>query len=204
MIGFRKTLLLKNRPVVVLTYVALLLVLFSTPVNGCPSLGRGEGYGPGQPSQENTTDPQRRLNQQRMRENIATLRLVRMTKALDLTEEQAAKIFPVANRVEKEKMELNRQLGLEIRELRSLVAAEAPEESKIKEKIIKIAQFRESIRLKEAEFEAFLEKVLTPVQRARYVLFSLDFAQFLGQNIERVRALQRNKPQPNIKKNPQF
>lgn len=204
MIGFRKTLLLKNRPVVILAFVALLLVLFSTPVNGCPSLGKGGGYWPGQPSQENTTDPQRRLNQQRMRENIATLRLLRMTRALDLTEEQAAKIFPVANRVEKEKTELNRQLGQEIRELRHLVAAEVAEESKIKEKVVRIGQLRETLRLKEAEFEAFLEKNLTPVQRARYVLFSLDFAQFLGQNIERVRALPRNKPQPNIKKNPQF
>lgn len=204
MIGFRKTLLLKYRPVVVLAYVALVLVLFSRPVIGCPSPGRGEGYWPGQLSQEEITESQRRLNQQRMRENIATLRLLRMTRALDLTEEQAAKIFPVANRVEKEKMELNRQLGQEIRELRHLLAAETAEEDKIKEKVVKIGQLRETLRLKEAEFESFLERNLTPIQRARYVLFSLDFAQFLGQNLERVRALQRNKQQPNIKKNPQF
>ncbi len=204
MIGLRKTPVLKILIPASLASLIFLLALFPRPGIGCPGPGKGGCYYPGQPIQENTAEAQRRLNQQRMRENIATLRLLRMTRALDLTEDQAAKIFPMANRVEKEKMELNRQLGQEIRELRQLVAAEAPDEGKIKEKIVRIGQLRESLRLKEAEFEAFLEKNLTPVQRARYVLFSLDFAQFLGQNLERVRALQREKPQPGVKKSPQF
>lgn len=144
--------------------------------------------------------PQERL-QQRMRENILTLRLLRMTRALDLTEEQAAKIFPVANRVEREKMQLNRQLGQEIRELRSLLAISSPEEAKIKEKIQKVNELREAIRAKESEFETFLVNNLTVIQRGRYVLFNFDFAQFLGQNLEKVRAMQRNKPQP-LKKSP--
>jgi len=144
--------------------------------------------------------PQERL-QQRMRENILTLRLLRMTRALDLTEEQAAKVFPVANRVEREKMQLNRQLGQEIRELRSLLAISSPEEAKIKEKIQKINELREAIRAKESEFETFLVNNLTVIQRGRYVLFNFDFAQFLGQNLEKVRAMQRNKPQP-LKKSP--
>jgi len=145
--------------------------------------------------------PTRERLQQQMRENILTLRLLRMTRALDLTEGQAAKIFPVANKVEREKTQLNRQLALEIRELRSLLAIASPEEAKIKEKIQKINELKEAIRAKEAEFEAFLVDNLTVIQRGRYVLFNFDFAQFLGQNLEKVRAMQRNKPQP-IKKSP--
>ncbi len=145
---------------------------------------------------------EREHQQQRMRENIAALRLWRMTKALDLTEEQAAKIFPLANRIEKEKMEINRQLAQEIRELKMLVAASSPDEAKIKEKIQKINQMRESLRAKDVEFEAFLADNLTVVQRGRYLLFSLDFAQFLNQNIARIKAMKGGKPKPVIKKTP--
>jgi|YelNatPaOPRAMG01_1025707.scaffolds.fasta_scaffold00195_56 Spy/CpxP family protein refolding chaperone len=140
---------------------------------------------------------------QRFGDNLALLRLLRMTRALDLTEEQAARIFPMANRIEKEKMELNRQLNQEIRELRSLVEASTPDEARIKEKVARIKEIRESIRLKEAEFDNFLEKNLTVVQRGKYVLFNLEFAQFLSRNLERIRNLQGQPARPPIKKTPE-
>lgn len=140
---------------------------------------------------------------QRLGENLIVLRLLRMTKALDLTEEQAAKIFPVANRIEKEKMELNRQLNQEIRELRSLLQNQELEETKIKEKVLKIKNLRESIRSKEEEFESFLEKNLTIGQQAKYILFNIDFAQFLSRNLERIRNLQGQPSPPPLKKTPE-
>jgi len=140
---------------------------------------------------------------QRFGDNLALLRLLRMTRALDLTEEQAARIFPRANRMEKERMELNRQLNQEIRELRSLVEASPPDEARIKEKLARIKEIRESIRLKEAEFENFLEKNLTVVQRGKYVLFNLEFAQFLSRNLERVRNLQGQRVKAPVKKTPE-
>ncbi len=39
----------------------------------------------------------------RVRENLATLRLIRMTQALDLTEEQTSRIYPFINKIEKGK-----------------------------------------------------------------------------------------------------
>jgi len=140
---------------------------------------------------------------QRFGDNLALLRLLRMTRALDLTEEQAARIFPMANRLEKERMALNRQLNQEIRELRSLVEASSPDETRIKEKLARIREIRESIRLKEAEFETFLEKNLTVVQRGKYVLFNLEFAQFLSRNLERIRNLQGQPVKAPVKKTPE-
>lgn len=140
---------------------------------------------------------------QRFGENLAILRLLRMTKALDLTEEQAAKIFPLANRIEKEKMDLNRQLNQEIRELRSLLQGHEWEETKLKEKVQKIKNLREAIRLKDKEFESFLEKNLTIGQQAKYILFNIEFAQFLTRNLERIRNLQ-GQPSPSpVKKTPE-
>ncbi len=60
-------------------------------------------------------------NRQRVRENLATLRLLRLTQALDLSEEQAAKIFPTVNKIEKDKLRIQRDMSADIRDLRQLV-----------------------------------------------------------------------------------
>ena len=64
-------------------------------------------------------DPQART---RLRENISDLYLLRLTRALDLTEEQTAKLYPFLTRVEKEKAELQRRMGPDLRDLRGELA----------------------------------------------------------------------------------
>ena len=49
-------------------------------------------------------------NRRRTRENIRTLWLLRMTRVLELTEEQTAKVFPIVSRIEKEKSEIYKQI----------------------------------------------------------------------------------------------
>lgn len=193
---------MKNKwPKVILVYMLLLClaIIFPSPTFSWP--GRGKGFWAN--SEQVMAQPREVGPRQRLGENLALLKLIRMTKALDLTEDQAAKIFPMANRIEKEKMELNRRLNQEIRELRSLVMASPPDEAKIKEKVAKTKELRESIRQKDAEFEAFLEKNLTVVQRGKYILFSLDFAQFLSRHLERMRDVQGQSLRAPLKKTPE-
>ncbi|HOI45330.1 MAG TPA: periplasmic heavy metal sensor [Candidatus Aminicenantes bacterium] len=131
--------------------------------------------------------PQEPPAKEKIRENISALRLMRMTQALDLTEEEAAKIFPALSRVEKEKMEIQREIGVQIRDLRSLAAASRPGESEILEKIGTIRSLREKIRQKDDEFERFLESRLSPVQQAKYMIFTVDFYRGLGEHLRRAR-----------------
>ena len=130
--------------------------------------------------------PQAR-NRERIRENLLTLRLLRMTQALDLTEEQSAKIFPVINRIEKEKLDVLKRLGPEIEELRAAVQASAPDEADIIARAGRIRELRDMVRGKDDELEAFLEANLTPIQRAKYLVFSVDFYRGLGQVLKRAR-----------------
>jgi len=125
--------------------------------------------------------------QERIRRNIHTLRLLQMTQALDLSEEQAAKIFPVLNRIEKEKAELQRQVGLAVRELRAIIREGKAQEERLPAAVERVKSLRRAILEGEAKLEAFLEGQLTPVQRARYVLFSVDFYQGLGERLRRAR-----------------
>jgi Spy/CpxP family protein refolding chaperone len=117
----------------------------------------------------------------RVRENLATLRLLRLTQALDLTEDQAAKIFPVINKIEREKIEVQRSLSGDIQDLRKIVAAGAPVDADLAPLIAKINAAQKRVKQLDAESEAFLETNLSVVQRGKYILFQIDFYRALEQ-----------------------
>jgi hypothetical protein len=129
-------------------------------------------------------DPQYRL---RLRENISNLYILRLTRALELTEEQAAKAYPLLTRVEQDKADLQRRMGRALRELRAELAKPRPEPEKVLELAARIREDRRAIRLKDNEVEDALDGILTPVQRGKYIVFSLDFLRGLGENLERAR-----------------
>ena len=117
-----------------------------------------------------------------------------MTQALDLTEGQTAVIFPELNRAEKEKAELQAELAREIRELRQLLNNKKAEEKDFEDRVAKIVDLREKVSLRESEFEKFLLSQLTSVQKARYIIFNIDFNRGMMERMGRARmAGQKNK-----------
>jgi hypothetical protein len=139
-------------------------------------------------------------NRDRVRDNLATLRLLRLTQALDLTEEQTAKIFPTINRIEKEKTRIQRDMGVQIRDLRVLLQDPAPKDDKILPLLKSLKVGRETVRSLDVELEAFLEAYLTLAQSAKYVLFNIDFMRNLTNAVNRTGALRGNNAPPPIKK----
>jgi len=131
-------------------------------------------------------DPQARM---RIRENISNLYLLRLTSALDLTEEQTAKLYPLLTRVEKEKGEIQRRMGLELRDLRAELAKTGVGEQRVLELVARIKEARSAIRQRDDEVESVLDGVLTPVQKARYIIFNVDFLRSIERNLERARGL---------------
>jgi hypothetical protein len=132
-------------------------------------------------------DPQQ--TRARLRDNINTLRLLRLTEALDLTEEQTAKLFPALTRIEKEKAELQRRMGVEIRGLRAVLGKEGVREADILGAVERIRDIRQSVKRKDEEFEAVLDTSLTPVQKGKYLIFLVDFARGLGETLNRARQI---------------
>ncbi len=132
-----------------------------------------------------------------IRNNIMLLRMLRLTQVLDLTEEQAAKIFPKINQIEKEKLELNGQIGERLRELRQMLMEEKRDEREISSQIDAIKQLRDQVKNKEKELETFMEDNLTLVQRAKYMIFSADFYRDLRDKVEKARLMrERSKGMP--------
>jgi len=130
---------------------------------------------------------------ERIRENLNRLRLLRMTEELELRHDQTAVIFPAAARLEKEKAEISRKIGQEIRELRTLLRSESPDSQELGRKIDTIKKLRRSLQEKDLEFEKVLEENLDEIQKAKYLLFTLDFYRMLGEKLDRARKIYRNK-----------
>jgi Spy/CpxP family protein refolding chaperone len=130
---------------------------------------------------------------QKVREGLVTLRLLRLTQSLDLTDEQAAKIFPSIIRIEKEKMDILKRMSVDIRDLRSMINGPTPNEADIEIKYKNVRAAQQSIKDKDAELDEFLEKNLTSIQKAKYLLFQIEFFRVLNDSMDRVRMM-RNKP----------
>lgn len=124
------------------------------------------------------------------RENLTTLVLLRMTQVLDLTEEQTALLFPKITRVEKEKAKMLREIGIRLRELRSMLKDEDPDMERLEKRIEEIKSLRHQIKVKEAEVEEIVEKILTLEQRAKYLIFFQDFYRFLRERLSEAREKQ--------------
>ena len=132
---------------------------------------------------------------QQMRDNLGTLRILRLTQALNLNEDQAAKIYPMINRIEKEKVEIQKNLAKDLQDLRKMLrgmpvreaAPDTDRDARCRQAVLNISESRRTLRMKEEELEIFLEKNLTPFQQARYVLFQIEFNQGLGEVLNRAR-----------------
>ncbi|MGB9764348.1 MAG: hypothetical protein ACPLZD_03205 [Candidatus Saccharicenans sp.] len=124
-----------------------------------------------------------------IRENIFTLRALRMTQALELTQEQTAVIFPELSRAEKDKAGWQHELAEEIKNLRQMVKENKASAEEYENEISKIRELRKKIQAREQTFEEFLFKQLTPVQKAKYIIFNLDFNRGLMERMNRARML---------------
>ena len=98
----------------------------------------------------------------RVRENLATLRLLRLTQALDLTEEQTSRIFPFINKIEKEKIGIQRQMSARYPELRRIIGSRRPGSGDRCPIVEIIRPPRKQVKqLRTPSPRAFLEKHLT-------------------------------------------
>jgi Spy/CpxP family protein refolding chaperone len=157
------------------------------------SLFAAGGRGQAGPGQAGPAERPSRMSS-RIRENIITLKLLRMTQALDLTKEQTAVLYPVLTRLENEKYDLTRTLNEAMIELRLLVREDTPDERRLGEALATIDRTRNDIRAKDKEMDDFLKARLSVVQEAKYVLFSVEFYRGLGERLERLRTFRHKNP----------
>lgn len=98
----------------------------------------------------------------------------RMTKFLDLTQEQNLKLFPLINQVRKNKqgrIKRKKELVNELKELRNYEL----DEVKIEIILDKIKELGESMRAHERALYKYIEENLSVKQRALYTIFQEEY-----------------------------
>ncbi|GEM_PF-539870 len=133
-------------------------------------------------SQERPMPPRMRLQR-----NLSALRLVRLTQALDLSEGQTAKIFPVLNRIDKSRQAIQKELSEDILGLRRMCLQPEARDSDLEAALTRIRRARMQLKDLDAEEDAALEEVLTVRQKARYEIFQIDFLRGLGETLNTAR-----------------
>jgi hypothetical protein len=129
---------------------------------------------------------------ERIRENVYTLRLIRMTQALDLTEEQTSRIYPALGRIEKDKADVQKKIASGLRDLKDLLGSSRAGDEELLTKVRALQGLRKDLRILDDKFERILDENLTVVQKANYVIFSVDFYKGLWENLNKARLI-RNK-----------
>ncbi|MDD8027557.1 MAG: hypothetical protein PHI34_13725 [Acidobacteriota bacterium] len=124
---------------------------------------------------------------QRVQRNISALRLVRLTQALDLTEDQTAKVYPALNRIEKSKQEIQKDLSEDVLALRAMSQDPAAKDADLMAVLVRMRDNRARIMDLDKEADAFLAGILTVRQKALYEIFQIDFLRGLNETMNQAR-----------------
>lgn len=148
-----------------------------------------------------TSPPQgeeRPMNQERreeLRRRVELIWMWKLTEALDLTEEEGAKVFPLLRTYEEKKRILREENRKLVRELERMVEENASEGA-IK-KTIKALEENDR-KLQEVKQEGFdeLGKILSVEKQARYIVFHKRFRHEIHGLIKKARHKDRGPQRP--------
>lgn len=131
--------------------------------------------------------PGDRPHRKNIRERIRTVRIWKLTEALNLSPDQAAKFFPRLKEFEKSMEENNKMKNEIFQKLRELSRGDKIDIKVINEKVESLAQIDQEMIRKRKEFMKGLDDILSPQQKVKYLLFERNFRKRLGEIMEDVR-----------------
>ena len=117
--------------------------------------------------------PPTKEQKEKVRKRIETLRMWKLTKDLDLDEKTSAQLFPLLNRYDKKRAEIENTMQENMKELRESLREKR--EGQLRGILDRLEQNHKAMQsLKDAEWEE-TKKILTIEQQARYVIFLQEF-----------------------------
>ena len=117
--------------------------------------------------------PPSKEQREKVRKRIETMKMWKLTKALDLDEKTSSRLFPMLNDYDKKRKEVEREIRKDIDFLKE--ALELKEESRIKDLLEVLEQKHNTLKRLGDEERNRLREVLTIEQQARYLIFKMEF-----------------------------
>ncbi len=117
--------------------------------------------------------PPSREQMEKVRKRIETLRMWRLTKALDLDEKSSAQLFPLLNKYDRRRAEAESAVREDMRVLREAVRDN--KDAQIKAAMERLERAHDSLQKIRDEERADLRKILTVRQQAEFILVMQEF-----------------------------
>ena len=150
-------------------------------------------------TQENPENSPPPGSRQEALQRITMLRIFKLTEMLELNEEDAARLFPVIQRYDRQFREIMEKKEKLMHRLRQELQQERPDEAKLHKLVDEILVLeREAMRLRTEQFKE-LKQILTAQQYAKYLIFDQRFREDLNRmldDIRRQRPRRRNRQGP--------
>jgi hypothetical protein len=156
-------------PVVVLFFMSFGMPCFSQP----PSQGmppRADS-----PVRGGDGSPQSIEKRQKIRKRIELIRMWKLTEELDLTEETWVKLFPILRKYDEKWIKLREERRNSIKQLRKALKDKAISDQEIEAAIDSVAQHAEAMSELLRQQNGELKGILSPRQRAKFILFQRRF-----------------------------
>lgn len=118
-------------------------------------------------------EPPTKEQKDRVRKRIETLKMWKLTKALDIDETTSARLFPLLNRYDKKKAEIHYNLREGMRELRRYLKENRKDQ--IKDTLAMLEENHRALQSINEEEWVEMKKVLTIEQQAKFILFRHEF-----------------------------
>lgn len=138
---------------------------------------------------------QERADQQKdTRDMIEDLRIVRMTKELNLTDQQLAKFLPKMRENQAARREFNQHRTAAVKDLENLLNSKASEKD-LQAKLSELDKMETDFQASERENRKVLTSQLSVEQQARLVVFQDNFEREMR---ELIRGIRQGSPQPGM------
>lgn len=142
-------------------------------------------------TQADSDKPPTKEQMEKVRKRVATLKMWKLTKALDLDEKTSAQFFPLVNRYDKKRAEIENAMRDGIRELQE--SLKEKREGQLKDILERLEQNHKNLqRINEEEREE-LKKILTVEQKAKFVIFQHEFNREMKRIISEARGGRRER-----------
>ena len=125
---------------------------------------------------------------------IETIRIWKMTEALGLSEDQAARLFPKLTQLEASRREFHRRQGLLRDELGELLKQRPLREIDIRGRLEELERIEADFRGRERAVRGELRSILSLEQQARLALFEDRFESEMRRTIQDLRERRRGLP----------
>ncbi|MBI5846565.1 MAG: hypothetical protein HZB31_01175 [Nitrospirae bacterium] len=129
--------------------------------------------------------PPSKEQMEKVRKKIETMRMWKLTSALDLNEKISAQVFPVLNSCDRKRAEAETGVREGMRELRA--AVKEKNEAKMKAALDRLEQNHTALQRTNDEERAELRNILSLEQQAKYVLFQQEFNREIRELIDEAR-----------------